>query len=431
MKTLAQRPALSAEGVRCLARSNGDGTGELLARLRDGEWLDRQTFPPLQYAVPGIIPEGLALLVAPPKAGKSWLVLGVALAAASGGRALGVLQVDRRPVLYLALEDGDRRMQERCRALLADDPIPAGLHYLTTVDGGAVLHTIAAWLALHPTTAPLIVLDTLGKVMPPAAPGESAYQRDYRIGGQLKRLCDEHRGTSLVVVHHDRKASSEDFIDSVSGTHGLAGSADSVLVLARGRGEASGLLKVTGRDIPEAEYGVTLHQAGSWTLDGATLAEAAGNAVTVRATAGVGDRLAEVIAYVLARPQGARRGDVATNLGMDPDKAGVYLARAADAGRLARASRGLYTPATSVTSVISPGQEQRPEHNTLLRPVTSDPDAMTSGNNTRNTRNRGSGGGVCTRCNYPAERLVPPDGLCPRCAYPAGGAPDDDPEETP
>jgi hypothetical protein len=60
------------------------------------------------------------------------------------------------------------------------------------------------------------VLVTLGKVMPPALPGESAYQRDYRIGGQLKRLCDEHRGASLVVVHHDRKASSEDFIDSVS-----------------------------------------------------------------------------------------------------------------------------------------------------------------------------------------------------------------------
>lgn len=36
---------------------------------------------------------------------------------------------------------------------------------------------------------------------------------------------------------------------------------------------------------------------------------------------------------------------------------------------------------------------------------------------------------ICPRCNYPTERLVPPDGLCERCAYPAGGAPDDDADD--
>jgi hypothetical protein len=37
---------------------------------------------------------------------------------------------------------------------------------------------------------------------------------------------------------------------------------------------------------------------------------------------------------------------------------------------------------------------------------------------------------TCPRCRYPATRLVPPAGLCTRCAYPAGGAPEDDTEET-
>ncbi|MGH3125208.1 MAG: AAA family ATPase [Streptosporangiaceae bacterium] len=347
---IPQPPAVSAEALRTLARGNGDTTAaELLVKLRDGGWLDRQTFPPLQYAVPGVVAEGLTLLVAPPKAGKSWLVLGVALAAASGGCALGVIQVDRRPVLYLALEDGDRRMQERCRALLAGDPIPTGLHYLTAVEGGAVQHTIAAWLALHPACAPLVVLDTLGKVMPPALAGESAYQRDYRIGGQLKRLCDEHRGTSLVVVHHDRKASSEDFIDSVSGTHGLAGSADSVLVLARGRGETCGLLKVTGRDIAEAEYAVTLQHAGTWTLDGPTLSAAAARAAAARATAGVGDRSAEIVTFVGEYQDGVRANEVEQKLGRDARR---YLARLAESGRLVRLARGLYAiPPSPVPTV--------------------------------------------------------------------------------
>jgi RecA-family ATPase len=92
----------------------------LLATLRDGAWLDAQEFPPLAYAVPEIVPEGSVLLVAAPKCGKSWLALSMALAAAAGGRALGI-KIPKRPVLYLALEDGDRRLQDRCRRLLAGD----------------------------------------------------------------------------------------------------------------------------------------------------------------------------------------------------------------------------------------------------------------------------------------------------------------------
>ncbi|RCL89398.1 MAG: hypothetical protein DBW62_04500, partial [Microbacterium sp.] len=72
-------------------------------------WLMAQTFPPVRYVVPGIIPEGATLLVAAPKIGKSWLMLDTAVAAARGGRALGTVALGRpRPVLYLALEDGPR-----------------------------------------------------------------------------------------------------------------------------------------------------------------------------------------------------------------------------------------------------------------------------------------------------------------------------------
>jgi hypothetical protein len=342
------------------ADNNGGPEGEqsagLLAELRNGEWLDRQTFPPLKYAVPGVIPEGSTLLVGPPKIGKSWFVLACALATAAGGRALGVLPVESRPVLYLALEDGDRRMQDRCRTLLCGDPIPADFEYLTKVQPGQVIATIAAWMARYPDAAPLVILDTLGKVMPPAWPGESAYQRDYRIGSALKGVVDDHPGAALVVNHHDRKAGSEDFVDSVSGTHGLAGAADTVVILTRPRLEEAGVLKVTGRDIAEGEYAVTFKADSAWQLDGATLADAAGKAAVVRTTAGVGDRLAEVIAYVAKWPAGVRPADVAKDLDIDPRTAATYLGRAVSSGRLHKPARGLYTPVVSVVSVVSPGQ---------------------------------------------------------------------------
>jgi hypothetical protein len=232
----------------------------LLATLRTGAWLDAQVFPPLAYAVPGLIPEGSVLLVGAPKIGKSWLVLAVGLAAASGGKALG-LDVPKRPVLYLALEDGDRRLQDRCRRLLADDPIPPEFEYLTRIEPGRIIDTIKAWLGWK-HDPPLVILDTLGKILPPTQMGEDRYQRDYRVGSALKQIVDSWPGMTLLINHHDRKANAEDFVDAVSGTHGLAGAADTIIVLARDRQEASGLLKVTGRDVAEGEYAVRLRAAG-------------------------------------------------------------------------------------------------------------------------------------------------------------------------
>jgi hypothetical protein len=224
---------------------------KLLATLRTGAWLDTQEFPPLSYAVPGLIPEGSVLLVGAPKIGKSWLVLAVALAVAEGGRALG-LEVPKRPVLYLALEGGHRRLQDRCRRLLVGEKIPPEFPYLTMIEPGRVNDTIAAWIHWHQEPPPLVILDTLGKILPPTQLGEDRYQRDYRMGTALKRIVDGLPGMTLLVNHHDRKANADDFVDAVSGTHGLAGAADTIIVLARDRQEAAGLLRSPAGTWPRA-----------------------------------------------------------------------------------------------------------------------------------------------------------------------------------
>lgn len=325
---------------------------DLLGDLRNGDWLHLQDFPPVRWTVPGIIPEGSTLFVGPPKIGKSWFLLDLCLALALGGRVLG-MQVDRRPVLYLALEDGDRRLQSRCRQLLAHERIPVGFEYLTRCQPGMVLATVAEWLERYADHAPVVVLDTLGRVMPPAMPGESSYQRDYRIGAALKRLVDDVPGSSLVVAHHDRKAESADFIDAVSGSNGLAGSADTIVLLSRARHELDGCVQVTGRDVPEGEYAVRYVDGCRWQLDGRTLAEASATAAARRSAAGLGDRSAEVVSIVAGHPKGVRASDVGAALGLDPKQAGTYLGRLADAGRITRSARGLYTPLGSVESVES------------------------------------------------------------------------------
>jgi hypothetical protein len=324
---------------------------QLMATLRDGAWLDAQEFPPLTYAVPGLVPEGSVLLVGPPKIGKSWLVLTIALAAASGGKALG-LDIPKRPVLYLALEDGDRRLQDRCRRLLGGDPIPEEFQYQTEVQPGRIIDTIGTWL--HWQTNPsLVILDTLGKVLPPTQMGEDRYQRDYRVGSALKRTVDKVPGTTLLVNHHDRKAIAEDFVDAVSGTHGLAGAADTIIVLTRDRQETIGRVKVTGRDVAEGEYVVYFRDGAIWELHGGDLEAAQEKAQALRATSGVSDRMLDVVMYAYEHPEGVRRGDVAQALDLDPRQASVYLSRAVAANRLKRAERGLYVPVISV-ALLSP-----------------------------------------------------------------------------
>jgi hypothetical protein len=103
---------------------------------------------------------------------------------------------------------------------------------------------------------------------------------------------------------------------------------------------------------------VTFKDGAVWELDGHDLEVAREKAqkvrATSRATAAAGDRMLDVVLYAYEHPEGVRRGDVAKALKLEPSVAGVYLARAADGGRLRRAERGLYTPVTSVTS-LRPG----------------------------------------------------------------------------
>lgn len=333
-----------------------------LTNMVSAEWLMRQRFPPTEYVVPGIIPEGLTLLVAAPKIGKSWMVLGLGVACANGGYAFGHIKVDQRPVLYLALEDGHRRLQSRLQSLDVGVP-PTDLHFLTRIANGGVLDTIAEFMHEHQQSAPLVVLDTLGKAMPPAFGNETQYARDYRVAGALKAIADNVPGSSLILVHHTRKAEGTDFIDAVSGTQGIAGAADTIAVLRRDRNEQGAILNVTSRDAKEGEYALILDDSGNWEINGTTLEEAATAAHTEHATAGVGDRMAELIATVNRYPQGVRRKDLADLLHIDDGQLGKYLRRAFDAGRIGNPSRGLYTPVTSVISDTF----QLPEHDTSDR----------------------------------------------------------------
>ncbi|KXK06600.1 MAG: hypothetical protein UZ17_ACD001000405 [Acidobacteria bacterium OLB17] len=210
-----------------------------------------KVFPKPKYAVDGLLPEGVTVLVGKPKLGKSWLTIGIAVAVASGGKALGTIPVDRGDVLLLALEDGARRLQHRLNGVLNGGTVPAGLDVATEwrrIDDGG-LDDIEGWLKDHPE-ARLVVVDTLKRVRPPERPGR-IYNDDYDAIAPLADLAKQY-GVAIVVVHHTRKQDSEDPVDLVSGSTGLSGAADGVCVLKRMRLQSSAELLSFGRDFEES-----------------------------------------------------------------------------------------------------------------------------------------------------------------------------------
>jgi hypothetical protein len=102
--------------------------------------------PPVRWVVPGMVPEGVALLASKPKLGKSWLALGLCVAVASGGAAFGNVRVEKGAALYLALEDNERRLQFRLKKILAGAEVPDGLHYsIESPTGSTTPSSVRVW----------------------------------------------------------------------------------------------------------------------------------------------------------------------------------------------------------------------------------------------------------------------------------------------
>ncbi len=215
--------------------------------------LYRRNIGPARYAVKKIIPEGLTLLCGNPKTGKSYLSLDIAVSIVEGKMIFGQIPVDQGAVLYLALEDGERRLQERLLTVGGKIANEDDLHFSTTwdcLDEGGKEKLIEKIDEID--NLKLVIIDTLGKIRPASAK-KDLYQQDYKIIGNLKDIAD-HFKVPMVVVHHMRKMGSEDIFEKVSGTYGLTGAADTILVLDRKRESDLASLKITGRDIEEGSY---------------------------------------------------------------------------------------------------------------------------------------------------------------------------------
>ncbi|MEG1891505.1 MAG: AAA family ATPase [Clostridia bacterium] len=214
--------------------------------------------------VDGLVPSGLTVLAGAPKRGKSWLALLLGICVAGGSPFLGHATT-QGDALYLDLESRQYRVKDRLSKLIAGRA-PESLYITHESDrlDGDLISQLKGWCdsMKHPV---LIVIDTLGRVKGGSRRGENAYEGDTRILGDLQRFAME-RKVAVVCVHHLRKSVGDtDFFERVSGSMGITGACDSVMVIQGKRGDEDSTLSVSSRDFEATEL-VMGFDKGLWTL---------------------------------------------------------------------------------------------------------------------------------------------------------------------
>lgn len=232
-----------------------------LASLSANE-LQLKTFAERYYAVDGMIPEGETVIAAPPKTGKSWLMLDMCLQIAKGEKFLG-FNTKKSDTLYLALEDGESFEQERLNIVTGNQPAPKNFHFVFSnvmpMNEGFLLQLDDLLKSLPDVK--VIVIDTLQFIKYRQAKQESAYECDYRTGRDLKEYAEKHHLAIVVVTHTTKMIHIEDDMANVSGTNGVTGAADAVIVLGKeNRMDNEAKMFITGRKVRQTMHNIQFMQ---------------------------------------------------------------------------------------------------------------------------------------------------------------------------
>ena len=255
-------PANAVTGGRGLHAMDNDTVGDPLGSQEPGssfepirgigaQTLMESFFEPPTWIVEGFLPTSTTcVLAAPPKTGKSFFALQLAHCVATGQPFLGLPTV-ASPVLYLALEDVEFRLQSRLWGMT--DETSDRLTIATQAHGlhGDLIEQLREHLCRNPCTK-LIVIDTLQVVRDGSI--DYKYGSDYDDMRKLKQLADEF-GICLIAVTHLRKMESQsDPFADITGTTGISGAVDQMMVMKKpSRSSPECDLFITGRDVPDAK----------------------------------------------------------------------------------------------------------------------------------------------------------------------------------
>lgn len=215
------------------ARPEVDENGEFIQRLPDELTMEFLLNPPPKKRpiITNYLREGEAMLLSGnPKAGKSFLIVQLALAVATGGKWIGMM-CQKKSVLYIDAELSPEMTAERVKDIrekMGINYFPEDLHVINTKKADITLKDIADDFSHGLRTDELVIIDPLYMFLNSDENDNSQMKKEME---QIKRISAT--GTAVVVVHHMSKGiqSGKMSIDRASGAGVLGRFFDSILTL--------------------------------------------------------------------------------------------------------------------------------------------------------------------------------------------------------
>lgn len=304
--------------------------------------IQEMALQPIEWIVEKLITAGLIILAGRPKSGKSWLALNLSLSITRGGIALSHFKAMKAAVLYFALEDNVRRLKSRMENILnaeEDKVAPTNLYFLEDDisfpklnDGG--LEEIQKTLNEYPDIK-LVIIDTLGRSRADQKRSDNnIYLADYELLALLQTFALKNK-IAVLMVHHTKKGSEEYVFDEISGTTGITGAADTMLLLKKVKKQNK--LYVTGRDIEETEYNVYFDRDScTWNVT-----EETQDAINITVERG------EILDLLNAEQRPMRTGEIAQRLSKEQSNVSHLLKGLKEDGLVVSPKYGHYQVASS------------------------------------------------------------------------------------
>ncbi len=214
-------------------------------------------FDPLHWLINELVPdEGLTLLGGKKKLGKSWLCLQIAQAIALGEKTLDK-DAKKGSVVYLCLEDGERRLRDRLDKQKAKIDLP--ITYYTRfppLDKEGLLELIG----IAKEKPRLVIIDTLAAAKTGRIEENAAGPMADLINS-LRRLA-QHYKLGILLTHHHGKLVGGNPGDDLRGSSAVAAAADVNLGIYK---EGDGFrLRGEGRDVEAFDLAITFDAHKSW-----------------------------------------------------------------------------------------------------------------------------------------------------------------------
>ena len=209
---------------------------------------------PVVWAIPQLLPAGLAILAGRPKVGKSWLALQICQSVVTGGRVFDK-PVEKGRILYLALEDNEGRLQRRMLAQRwprdaggADFILPEAfreqIQYLNSGGGNRLAKLI------RDECYRMVVVDTFSR----ALKGDQKDEQDMTAAMAPLQETALALQIAVVLIDHHKKpmfASDPNPVDDILGSTAKGAVPDAILGLYKEPGKHGAKLAIVNREADE------------------------------------------------------------------------------------------------------------------------------------------------------------------------------------